>query len=100
MGKLSVKILHSNNIFRSEDISVVTIDITIFDRAGRKMHTYAGDIRDWKGWDGLVMNSDRKAPEGVYFWVVSSLIYFKNPDPQQNDITKEVYSGFFHLYRQ
>jgi hypothetical protein len=89
-----------NDIFRSFDISVVTIDITIFDRAGTKMHTYAGDIRDWKGWNGLVKDSDREAPEGVYYWIVSSLIYFKNPDPKQNKITKEVYSGFFHLYRQ
>lgn len=88
-----------NDIFRSEDVSVVTIEITIFDRAGRKMHEYTGDIRDWKGWDGNVMNSDRKAPEGVYYWAVSTLIYFKNP--VKDDIKKkEVYSGFFHLYRE
>jgi hypothetical protein len=98
-GGLTRENLHNNNIFRSEDISVVTIEITIFDRAGRKMHTYSGDIRDWEGWDGQVMNSDRKAPEGVYYWAVSTLIYFKDPDIK-DPITKEVYSGFFHLYRQ
>lgn len=97
-GGLTTENLHNNNVFRSEDISVVTIEITIFDRAGRKMHTYSGDIRDWKGWDGNVMNSSRKAPEGVYYWAVSTLIYFK--DPVKDDIKKEVYSGFFHLYRQ
>jgi hypothetical protein len=97
-GGLSTENLNNNNIFRSEDVSVVTIEITIFDRAGRKMHTYSGDIRDWKGWDGNVMNSSRKAPEGVYYWAVSTLIYFK--DPVKDDIKKEVYSGFFHLYRQ
>jgi hypothetical protein len=98
-GGLSRENLHNNNVFRSEDVSVVTIEITIFDRAGRKMHEYAGDIRDWGGWDGLVMKSDRKAPEGVYYWVVSTLIYFKDPNVK-DPITKEVYSGFFHLYRQ
>jgi hypothetical protein len=98
-GGLTRENLHNNNIFRSEDVSVVTIEITIFDRAGRKMHNYSGDIRDWKGWDGLVMNSDRKAPEGVYYWVVSTLIYFRKPDVK-DPITKEAYSGFFHLYRQ
>ncbi len=87
-----------NDIFRSEDVSVVTIEITIFDRAGKRMHEYSGDIRDWKGWDGLVMKSERKAPEGVYYWAVSTLIYFK--DPVEDDIKKEVYSGFFHLYRE
>jgi hypothetical protein len=98
-GGLTRENLHNNNVFRSEDVSVVTIEITIFDRAGRKMHNYSGDIRDWEGWDGLVMNSDRKAPEGVYYWVVSTLIYFKDPKTK-DPITKEVYSGFFHLYRQ
>jgi len=65
------------------------------------MHEYAGNIRDWKGWDGNVKNSSRKAPEGVYYWAVSMLIYFKNPDPNNDQpIKKEEYSGFFHLYRQ
>ena len=98
-GGLTRENLHNNNIFRSEDMSVVTIEITIFDRAGRKMHTYSGDIRDWEGWDGNVMNSSRKAPEGVYYWAVSTLIYFKDPEIK-DPITKEVYSGFFHLFRQ
>lgn len=88
-----------NDVFRSNDVSVVTIELTIFDRAGRKMHEYSGNIRDWKGWDGNVMNSSRKAPEGVYYWAVSTLIYYKEP-VLKDPITKEVYSGFFHLYRQ
>ncbi len=41
-GGLTRENLHNNNIFRSEDVSVVTIEITIFDRAGRKMHDVFG----------------------------------------------------------
>jgi len=86
-----------NNVFRSEDVSVVTIDITIFDRAGTKMHYYSGNVRDWEGWDGKVMHSNREAPEGVYYYVISTLVYFRDP---QNPINKGIYKGFFHLYRQ
>lgn len=90
--------LASNDAFRSEDVSVITIDITIFDRAGRKVHMYSGNIRDWEGWTGNVMNSNREAPEGVYFYVITALFYYKNPvkDPIKNSI----YKGFIHLYRQ
>lgn len=87
----------NNNVFRSEDVSIVTIDITIFDRAGLKVHTYAGNMRDWEGWDGEIMKSHRKAPEGVYFYVISALFYYK--DPVNDPIKKGIYKGFFHLYR-
>jgi gliding motility-associated-like protein len=86
-----------NNVFRSEDISVISIDISIFDRAGQRVHMYSGNMRDWKGWDGRVMHSNRDAPEGVYYYVITALIYFKDPE---NPISHSVYSGFFHLYRR
>jgi gliding motility-associated-like protein len=86
----------NNNVFRSDDVSVVTIDIAIFDRAGRKVHAFAGNIRDWSGWDGRVMHSNRDAPEGVYYYAISALVYFKSTT---NPIKNGVYKGFFHLYR-
>jgi len=87
----------NNNVFRSEDVSIVTIDLSIFDRAGRKMHEYSGNMRDWKGWDGRVMHSNRDAPEGVYYYVITTLYYYKDP---LNPISKGLFKGFFHLYRQ
>jgi gliding motility-associated-like protein len=86
----------SNDLFRSEDISVLSIEIAIFDRAGIKVHEYSGDIRDWRGWDGKVRNSNRDAPEGVYFYVISALHAFKEGT---DTITVKTYKGFFHLYR-
>lgn len=89
--------LHENNVFRSADVSVVAIEISIFDRSGRKVHQYSGNIRDWEGWDGLVMNSNRQAPEGVYFYIITVLKAWEdNTDPINRDIMK----GFFHLYRE
>jgi len=87
----------NNNVFRSEDVSIVSIDIAIFDRAGIKVHTYSGNIRDWKGWDGKVMHSNRDAPEGVYYYVISALFYYKDPS---NPVNSKILKGFFHLYRQ
>jgi gliding motility-associated-like protein len=86
----------SNDVFRSEDVSVVSIEIAIFDRAGLKVHDYIGAIRDWGGWDGKVRQSNRDAPEGVYFYVITALYYYKQG---QNTLSQETHKGFFHLYR-
>jgi gliding motility-associated-like protein len=90
-------VFDDNNIFRSEDVSVVSIDIAIFDRAGQKMHTYSGEMRNWTGWNGKVLHSNRDAPEGVYYYVISALFYYRDPG---NPISNSVYKGFFHLYRE
>jgi gliding motility-associated-like protein len=86
-----------NDVFRSEDISVVSIDITIFDRAGRKVHEYMGNIREWSGWKGNVMQSDRQAPEGVYFYVISLLYAYED---ENKPIGSQVQKGFVHLFRE
>ena len=86
-----------NNVFRSEDVSVVFISITIFDRAGLKVHYFEGNIRDWPGWDGRILSSNRNAPEGVYYYVISVFHAF---DQKDNAVSKDLMSGFFHLYRE
>jgi len=92
-----LELYDNNNIFRSEDVSVVSIDIAIFNRAGRKVHAFAGSIRDWQGWNGNIMESEREAPEGVYFYVIS--VFFAYED-KENPISHEVMKGFFHLFRE
>jgi len=88
---------NDNNFFRSADVSVLTIDITIFDRAGHKVHSYAGSIRDWEGWNGLIRNSNNRAPEGVYFYVISMFAAYED---KNKPIGSKVMSGYFHLYRE
>ena len=86
-----------NNVFRTTDVSVIYIDIAIFTRTGLKVHQFDGNIRDWPGWDGKIMNSNRDAPEGVYFYVISRFVaYQNNIDP----ISKKLMNGFIHLYRK
>jgi hypothetical protein len=73
------------------------MDISIYSRTGLKVHAFEGNIRDWGGWDGKIMNSNRDAPEGVYFYVISQLdAYQDHNDP----IRKKEMKGFIHLYRK
>lgn len=84
------------DLFRTTDVSVVFIDITIFSRTGLKVHQFEGNIRDWKGWDGKIMNSGREAPEGVYFYVISR---FDSYQDRNDPINRKLMKGFIHLYR-
>lgn len=60
-----------NDVFMVTDFkSIRSFSITIFNRVGQVVHEYAGDVRDWEGWDGTVKNSSRKAPAGNYFFVI------------------------------
>ena len=86
-----------NDIFRSEDVSVLVIDISIFDRVGHKVYSYAGSIREWEGWNGLIRDSNRQAPEGVYFYVITLLEAYND---KEYPIGEKVKRGFFHLYRE
>jgi len=89
-----------NNVFRSTDVSVYFIDITIFDRIGKKVHQYSGNIRDWMGWDGNVMGSNREAPDGVYFYSLTWVFYGTSEDDKELHRMEKTSKGFIHLYRE
>jgi hypothetical protein len=100
-GAGSISEDYGNDLFRSADVSVYDIDIVIFNRYGRKVHEYSGNIRDWKGWDGKIMNSDRNASEGVYFYVIRRISAVENwENPKLIDYKKKVRSGCIHLFRE
>lgn len=86
-----------NDVFRSEDVSVLIIDISIFDRYGHMVHSYAGSIREWEGWNGLIRDSNRQAPEGVYFYVITILDAYND---KEFPIGEKMKRGFFHLFRE
>ena len=91
----------ANDLFRPVDVSIYNIDIVIFNRYGRKVHEYYGNIRDWKGWDGKIMNSDRNASEGVYFYVVKRIVAVEDwEDLKLKDYSTKIKRGFIHLFRE
>ncbi|MBN2347897.1 MAG: gliding motility-associated C-terminal domain-containing protein [Bacteroidales bacterium] len=106
---------NKNDVFRVYDVSVIDFHIVIFNRYGRKVHEYEGDIREWKGWNGKINNSNDEAAEGTYYYVIDramaikdwkdpKLVDFENPDSssgstQPEETKKDVYKGVIHLYR-
>ncbi len=92
-----------NNVFRFiNDVSIADFEIVIYNRFGRKVYHFHGNIRDWEGWDGRDKNSEQYVQTGIYYYVVKELEvlpeygtgrkvrlakdYVKEPeDPNQNN---------------
>ncbi len=106
--------------FRFKDVSITYFQITIYNRYGRKVHKYEGDIREWQGWDGTYMHNNNYVPNGVYYYVVKRADALPDwetgiiPDinkgtddsttgsDQQQDTKKQndVYRGFIHVFNE
>lgn len=65
-----------NDAFKFEHQSLKECRVTISDRWGRVVYRKKIDnIYEWEGWRGTVLNTDRQAPEGQYYYVVEGLGY-------------------------
>ncbi len=88
-----------NDVWRIYDVSIRDFELWIFNRWGRLVHKFDGDdIRDWEGWDGNFKDSNRQAPEGVYYYVLRARGWDKQEDNADKTVKYEKH-GFFHLYR-
>jgi gliding motility-associated-like protein len=73
-----------NDVFYFKHQSLESCRLTIMDRSGKVVYKRTiEDIYDWRGWDGNLRESDRRAPEGQYYFVVEALGYdavqYKDP---------------------
>ena len=65
-----------NDIFVFKHQSLESCRVTIVDRNGKVVYKKKiDDIYSWDGWDGNMHESDRRAPEGQYYYVVEALGY-------------------------
>ncbi len=65
-----------NDVFIFQHQSLKECRVTISDRWGRVVYRKKIDnIYEWEGWRGTVLNTDRQAPEGQYYYVVEGLGY-------------------------
>lgn len=84
------------------DVSITNFEIIIYNRYGKKVYKYQGNIRDWEGWDGTNKNSGKIVSTGVYYYVIKEMYELPvfNPDPidPYEPITSEIKSGFLHVY--
>jgi gliding motility-associated-like protein len=66
----------NNDRFMFVHQSLRSCRVTIVDRTGKVVYKREiDDIYAWDGWDGNVRDSDRRAPEGQYYYVVEALGY-------------------------
>ena len=66
----------TNDLFVFKHQSLKSCRITIVDRTGKVVYKREIDnIYDWDGWDGNVHNSNRRAPQGQYYYVVEATGY-------------------------
>jgi len=114
-----------NNYFRFEnDVSITFFEIVIYNRYGKRVYHYEGNIRDWDGWDGRDNNSSKYVSTGVYFYVVREIrnlpdyntglrsriqVYTNDAQQEQQassseggifdmDLVNSLYKGFVHVY--
>jgi hypothetical protein len=85
-----------NDNFIVESKSLRLISVEVFSRSGMKVYSLYGEgenLRAWKGWDGSVYNSSRKASTGVYFYIIHAYGW------DDVDYNSKDYRGFVYLYR-
>ena len=65
-----------NDFFIFKHQSLQSCRVTIVDRNGKVVYKKKfDDIYTWDGWDGNMHDSNRRAPEGQYYYVVEALGY-------------------------
>jgi len=90
-----------NDYFRTHDVSIYNINIVIFNRYGRKVHEFSGNIRDWEGWDGRIMESKRRATEGIYYYIVDIILAYEYINEEEIKVKKygeKEKNGFVYLF--
>ncbi|MGW8316294.1 MAG: T9SS type B sorting domain-containing protein [Bacteroidales bacterium] len=75
----------TNDFWVFKHQSLKTCRITVVDRTGKVAYKRdIDDIYSWEGWDGNMHDSNRRAPEGQYYFVVEAMGYdgkeFRDPN--------------------
>lgn len=90
--------LEANRYFKVTFQSIKEFRIRIYSRTGNLV--YRKDVTDmysWDGWDGNIMNTDRPAKTGVYYYVIEATGY---DEVMYNHKSKTgTYGGFVYLFR-
>jgi gliding motility-associated-like protein len=85
----------TNDYFKVKFQSMKEFSIRIFDRTGKLVYkAEISDMYTWDGWDGKVLDSNRDASAGAYFWVIQATGWDRKTFP------KEMRRGVVYLYRQ
>jgi len=86
--------LEQNRYFKVKFKSIKEFHIRIYSRTGNLV--YKQDITDlysWDGWDGNILNSNRPAPPGAYYYIIEATGY------DEVRYNKGPYKGVVYLFR-
>ncbi len=86
--------LPENQFFKVRFKSIKEFHIRIYSRTGNLV--YKADVTDlysWDGWNGNIMNSNRPAPTGAYYYVIEATGY------DEVRYNKGPYKGVVYLFR-
>ena len=89
-----------NDFFVVESQSLRHLSVEIFSRSGVKVYSFNAEgenLRNWKGWDGNINDSSRKATPGVYFYIISA--YGWDDNVYNGKYDGQDTRGFVYLYR-
>lgn len=86
--------LEANRYFKVSFQSIKEFHLRIYTRTGNLVYKVdVTDMYSWDGWNGNIMNSNRPAPAGAYYYVIEATGY---DEVQYN---KGVYKGVVYLFR-
>ena len=90
----------NNPIWRYDDVSITDFEIAVYNRYGRRVHYFKGNIRDWGGWDGRNNDGSNYVPTGVYYYVLKDFSEAPAFDPTiiRDGIDDSVRKGFIHVF--
>lgn len=86
--------LEQNRYFKVKFKSIKEFHIRIYSRTGNLVYKHdVNDLYSWDGWDGNIMNSNRPAPPGAYFYVIEATGW------DEVKYNKGPYKGVVYLFR-
>ncbi len=87
-----------NDVFKfvtgNEPVSMKTITLRIFDRAGKELYYYNGRVSDWQGWNGKIKGTGADCTVGVYYYEISGTGW------DNESYSGKPYRGFVHLFKE
>ena len=84
-----------NDYFIVSHQSIREFTIRIFNRNGRTVYkAEIKNLHDWKGWDGNVLNTDKPASPGAYYYVIESIGW------DDKKYRKGQFAGVVYLFRE
>jgi gliding motility-associated-like protein len=85
----------TNDFFTVKFQSIKEFSLRVYDRAGKMVYkAEISDMYTWKGWDGKVLDSEREATPGAYFYVIEATGWDKK------FYHRRQYRGVVYLFRE